>query len=63
MVILLEQPEDESGAIKLHVAKQRNGPLGCVTLSFNAAKMQVDNYVPTVNFSSSGDGHARTAAR
>lgn len=43
-VLLLHRHEDRPGTLEVNVAKQRNGPVGSVTLTWRAAHMRFENY-------------------
>lgn len=48
-VILLHRPEEQPGGavlIDAHVAKQRNGPVGHVTLAYHPEHLRFENYCP-----------------
>jgi replicative DNA helicase len=47
-VLLLYRPEESHGCIEVDVAKQRNGPTGRLTLSFNNQLMRFTNYAPEI---------------
>lgn len=51
VVLLLHRPEQDSGpihTIEAHVAKQRNGPTGTVSLAFRRACVRFENFEPEI---------------
>jgi replicative DNA helicase len=46
VVLLLHRPDDAKDIIKVNCAKQRNGPIGEIELTFDRRFGRFDNYVP-----------------
>jgi len=54
--VVYNEDTTDKGKAELIIAKQRNGPIGMVPLTFLGQYTRFENYIPDTNFPSSGGG-------